>query len=226
MTRTQRIDRQDTGRETMLGSTISQVASLVSWFLFAVFISIVIEWIGMLAGWWDKTHARHMLTEEIGYLSHIDQNALLKLHPAQLADKAITWVNEAYSFIGLPKALNLLSQYMGWLAIGISSAIDITYTLVIRLAVVLLALPAFILWGLLGLVDGLVARDIRKACGGVESSFVYHRVKGWIKPAIGLSSGLYLTLPFSINPALFFIVPQLLFFTFVYYTASTFKKFI
>jgi integrating conjugative element membrane protein (TIGR03747 family) len=226
MTRTQRINRQDTERETMLGSTLSQIASLLSWFLFAIFISILIEWIGMLAGWWDKTHARHMLTEEIGYLSHIDQNQLLKLHPAQLAGQAITWVNEAYSFIGIPKALSILSQYMGWLAIALSSAIDITYTLVIRLAVVLLALPAFILWGLLGLVDGLVARDIRKACGGVESSFVYHRVKGWMKPAIGLSSGLYLTLPFSINPALFFIVPQLLFFTFVYYTASTFKKFI
>ncbi len=218
--------KKDTVTDKVIGGTVGQTLSFISWFFFAILFSIIIEWCGMLFGWWNTDHARNMLIDEIGYLSLIEENSLLKLHPVDVASAAIDRLNTLYDMAGIGYGLQYLASAAGWLSIGLSSAIDITYTLIIRVAIVLLAMPAFILWGVLGLIDGLVARDIRKAGGGVESSFVYHRVKAWVKPSIAISSGFYLTLPFSINPGIFFIIPQLMFFTFVFYTASTFKKFI
>jgi integrating conjugative element membrane protein (TIGR03747 family) len=112
------------------------------------------------------------------------------------------------------------------LYVAISSAVNITYMMCIRVVTILFTLPVFILWFIVAATDGLTQRDIRKYEGGIESSFVYHKVKPFILPAIALSCGIYLTSPFSINPALFFLLPQLILFFATYWTCATFKKFL
>lgn len=218
-------DEKHSLTESVLGSTVGRAFAFALWFLFALVVSIVIEWVGMLF-WWDENHSRAMLQREVDYLSHLEINTLFKLHPVELATGAVETLNQGYAFLGADRWLPALQSQIGWLYLALSSAVDVTYTLVIRLATVVLALPAFVFWGLLGLIDGLVERDIRKECGGIESSFVYHHVKPLMMPAIAVSCGLYLTLPISFNPGLFFLIPQGLFFITVYFTASSFKKFL
>lgn len=218
--------RKDTATDKLVAGTLGQVISLISWFLLAVAASILLEWIGVFAGWWDTNHAHDVLLREVSYLSHMEANDLLGLHPTRLAESAVERVNSLYLYIGVERALNFLEARISLVYYALSSAIDVSYTLVIRMVTVLLAIPAFFLWGLLGLVDGLVDRDIRKACGGIESSFIYHRTKALIRPSIAISGGLYLTLPFTINPGLFFLIPQVIFFLAVYYFSAFFKKFV
>ena len=220
-----RVNEKRTLTELVISSTVGRVFSFIGWFLFALVMSILVEWLGMLF-LWDTNHSRDVLHKEIQYLSQLDQNFLLSVQPASLATQAVEWVNNGYRWLRVDRALAFLQRHFSLGFIAISSAMDVTYTLIIRLVTVVLALPAFLIWGMLGLIDGLVDRDIRKECGGLESSFLYHHVRRWVAPSLGVGCGLYLTLPFTFNPGLYFLVPQALFFVAVYYTASTFKKFI
>ena len=76
----------------------------------------------------------------------------------------------------------------------------------IRMASLILALPLFALACFVATVDGLAERYIRKMCAGHESSSIYHRAKFYAfrltPPLAGL---IYLSLPYSIEPALIFI---------------------
>jgi len=69
------------------------------------------------------------------------------------------------------------------------------------------AMPIFLLFSLVALVDGLVQRDLRRWGGGRESSFVYHYAKKAALPLV--------VLPFATLFALTVAV-----------TASTFKKYL
>ena len=78
----------------------------------------------------------------------------------------------------------------------------------------------------MALIDGLTEREIRKACGGNESAMRYHHAKRLIFPSVALAFGFYLTVPFTVHPALVFLPIMLLTGFSVYVTASTFKKFL
>lgn len=97
----------------------------------------------------------------------------------------------------------------------------------LRLAIAAFAAPAFLLACLLGLVDGLVRRDLRRWGGGRESSFIYHNAKRYTIWALTGGFTLYLAWPFGgFNPAY-----MVLFFTaLVALTLSTtvaaFKKYV
>lgn len=217
-------ERVPTLTERVIAGTFGQAISFFFWFVFAIAISIIIEWIGMLF-WWDTGHSRRVLEQEVAYLSQLNGSTLLSLQPIDIAQMTSQWITRGFDALGANHWLPWLAEKIQPLFIAVSSAMDVTYTLIIRLATVVLAIPAFIFWGALALVDGLVERDIRKACGGIEQAFFYHHVKPFIKPALAMGCGLYLTLPFSFNPGLFFLLPQAVFFCAVYYTAATFKKY-
>jgi len=219
------LNTKKTLTESVISVTFGNVASFTGWLLMALLLSILIEWIGMLF-LWDTHHSRDVLHREITYLSQLDQNMLFMLHPATVATWVIETLNNGYRWLQVDKWLPVLQSKFHIAFIAMSSAMDVTYTLVVRLAIVTLALPAFLIWGILGLVDGLVDRDIRKECGGIEHSYFFHRVKPWIVPSLAVSCGLYLTLPFTFNPGMYFLIPQALFFIAIYFTASTFKKYL
>ena len=102
----------------------------------------------------------------------------------------------------------------------------VTKIFAVRLAVLLLAFPAFILLALVGLVDGLVQRDIRRWCGGRESSFVYHWAKKNLYPFLILPWIIYLAMPESIHPNLIVLPFAVCFSISVTIMAATFKKYI
>ena len=56
------------------------------------------------------------------------------------------------------------------------------------LLVLCLTLPLFLMAAFVGLVDGLVRRDIRRFGAGRESGFIYHRARGSLTPMAVLPS--------------------------------------
>jgi integrating conjugative element membrane protein (TIGR03747 family) len=73
----------------------------------------------------------------------------------------------------------------------------------VRLAITVLALPLFLALQFAAGVDGLVQRQIRKDCGGNESSALYHRAKlygiSYLPP---FAATLFLASPVAFDPAL------------------------
>jgi integrating conjugative element membrane protein (TIGR03747 family) len=73
---------------------------------------------------------------------------------------------------------------------------------VLRLAVVVFALPAFLLACLLGVIDGLVQRDLRRWGGGREYGKRHLYAKHWSKWSLTLGFGLHLSWPVGgFNPS-------------------------
>ncbi len=108
----------------------------------------------------------------------------------------------------------------------ILAAMVVTQIFAVRLAVLTLAIPAFVLLAMLGLIDGLVQRDIRRWSGGRESSFVYHWAKKVLYPSLILPWIIYLAMPVSVHPNLIVLPFAVLFAVSVTVMASTFKKYI
>lgn len=48
-------------------------------------------------------------------------------------------------------------------------------TFVVRLVILVMTIPLFLMAAFTGLVDGLVRRDLRKFGAGRESSYLYHK---------------------------------------------------
>ena len=77
-----------------------------------------------------------------------------------------------------------------------------TLVFLVRLLVLCLTLPLFLMAAFVGLVDGLVRRDVRRFGAGRESGFIYHRAKAALMPLAVLPWVTYLALPVSVNPLL------------------------
>ena len=98
---------------------------------------------------------------------------------------------------------------------------QVTQVFSVRLAILTLAMPIFMLFSLVALVDGLVQRDLRRWGGGRESSS-----KKAALPLVVMTWVTYLALPFSLHPT-FIVLPFAVLFAFaVAVTASTFKKYL
>lgn len=72
---------------------------------------------------------------------------------------------------------------------AILSAGNVTLTFLLRLAILLQALPLFALIIVVGLIDGLVRRDLRRFGAGHESGFVYHHARRMISSSL-IATGL------------------------------------
>lgn len=97
---------------------------------------------------------------------------------------------------------------------------------ILRQSIAIFAMPAFALACLLGIVDGLMRRDLRRWGGGRESSFIYHHAKRYTGWALTGGFALYLTWPFGgFNPSLMILVFTALVAVALSTTVATFKKY-
>ena len=87
-------------------------------------------------------------------------------------------------------------------------------------------LPLFLMTAFVGLVDGLVRRDIRRFGAGRESGFVYHRAKATLVPLLVLPWVIYLALPISVSPLLILLPSSVLLGVAVDIAAGSFKKYL
>jgi integrating conjugative element membrane protein (TIGR03747 family) len=231
-------------RQGIITKGLTTIAQAFKWLLFSLLFSIVIEWIGIKL-WWPEQgleHSRMMLSNEISYLNSDFRHSIVTSDPARFAKKVadgtyhyLFEVTRIVSFIrwisprarsgksGLRLTLHRIYQPIAEFVIG---AMQITQVFSVRLAILVLATPVFLLFSLLALVDGLVRRDLRRWGGGRESSFVYHYAKKAAIPLMVLAWVVYLSLPFSLHPTFVILPFAMLFALTVSLTASKFKKYL
>ncbi|MBB3273942.1 MULTISPECIES: TIGR03747 family integrating conjugative element membrane protein [Pseudomonas] len=211
--------------------------------LFASLIfSIVLEFVGMLWFWpeqgWHHSHA--MWLSELGWLSGHFKSSLLVQEPAQAAAKVLEHLNDwvvvrtgwAHSDTQLrllsrePSKQGEFAQVYVLTQDYLLAALFTTFTFVVRLAVLTLSMPLFLLAVITGAIDGLMRRDLRKFGAGRESSFVYHRAKRLLLPLMVSPWVIYLTLPLSVNPIWVLLPCAAVLGWMVAITAATFKKYL
>lgn len=199
----------------LIGKTISGTVALAVWLILSLLISIVIEWIGMVWFWPEQGvgHAESVLKADQAYLNHqLYEHSLKAKHDVILQTQAaVAWVErQSWLKSWVPHDADQTHGVVGsWLGQGyrkslpyLEAATIVTQTFVIRLALILFSLPVFLLAAMVGAVDGLVERDLRRWGGGRESSNVFNLAKRSVVPAFVGACVIYISLPFSINPAL------------------------
>ena len=236
--------RRPVAQPSTLSRILTGLAHCLKWLLLSLLFSIVLVWIGMLF-WWEAQglqHSRQMLVRELGYLDSDFRRSLITTDSLQFARNTVDRIGHVLF------ELTHLVDLMAWLAPQpspdeqgirpilhqlydpaarfILAAMQITQVFSVRLAILTLATPVFGLFALVGLVDGLVRRDLRRWGGGRESSFVYHYAKRAAIPLIMVAWVVYLALPFSLHPSWVILPFAIGFGLSVTVTASTFKKYL
>lgn len=228
-------------RPGLIFGTLELCLRLLGLLFASLILSIVLEFVGMLWFWPDQGwhHSHAMWLSELGWLSDHFKNSLLVKEPAQATAKVLQHLNEwvvvRSGWAQSDTQLKLLSQEMSvqgqfaqayvvlqdYLLAGLLTI----FTFVVRLAVLILAMPLFLLAVITGAVDGLMRRDLRKFGAARESSFVYHRAKRTLQPLIISPWVIYLSLPWSVNPIWVLLPCASLLGCMVAITVATFKKY-
>ena len=236
-------ERQVQKRASFTMQLIGKIIGFVVLLIIAWIFSVVFEWLGMAFVWEEEgaLHSERMLSTELNYLNEDFRRSVFGYTPLEFATTTAThvdyWLFEAtffrdilaWALITPPDAGNFrlsLAQTVDLLQSYIAAGITITQLFGVRLAIAVLCMPAFLLVGIAALIDGLVRRDIRRFSGANESSFIYHNVKPWVKPAFIGAWFIYLGIPVAMHPNLIFIPASLLFGLSIYITSAMFKKFL
>jgi len=190
----------------------------------ALLLCILIECVGMHFFWPDQgwRHAQGMLHYELDQLStHFTRSALVQ-EPGRTAHRLVEqgydwlfvksglldWIRDAsaQASAGSHRPTKDFRYYIGLVYVNVESyliaAAYTTLVFLVRLLVLCLTLPLFLMAAFVGLVDGLVRRDIRRFGAGRESGFIYHRARASLIPLAVLPWVTYLALPVSVNPLL------------------------
>jgi integrating conjugative element membrane protein (TIGR03747 family) len=231
-------------QEGLISKSLTTIAKIIQWIFLSLLFSMIIEWAGMVLWWPDEgvEHSRNMLTKETSYLETDFRRSLITSDPAQfakqIADNTYHYLFEVTRFVdfirwispapGLNEEGIRITLHKVYLPIAdfVIATMQITQVFSVRLAILTLAMPVFLLFSLVALVDGLVQRDLRRWGGGRESSFVYHYAKKATFPLIILTWVTYLALPFSVQPTFVVLPFAMMFALTVSVTASTFKKYL
>jgi len=231
-------------QDGMISKTLTATAKVIQWLLLSLVFSILIEWAGMMLWWPDEgiEHSRTMLAREISYLDTDFRRSVVTSDPARFAKRVadntyhilfeVTRLVDFIQWVSPPPATNerglrvTLHKIYHPIAEFVIAMMQVTQVFSVRLAILTLAMPVFLLFSLVALVDGLVQRDLRRWGGGRESSFVYHYAKKAALPLVVMSWVVYLAMPFSLHPTFIVLPFAAMFALSVAVTASTFKKYL
>ena len=228
----------------LLGKTFSLFFKLVSVLLLALFFSIIAEWIGMAFFWPEEgsQHSQDMLHAEINFLNDDFKKSIITSSPSNFAGEFAKQGNYyLIEWTGVTRVIEWLAtkptsssgdihlylhEFFMTVWEYVIAMLGVVQVFMVRLAVLLLATPVFLLALIAGFSDGLVQRDLRRWGGGRESSFLYHYAKKVIVPSIIGAWVLYLAIPISIHPSFIIIPFAIMGGTSAAITASTFKKYL
>lgn len=218
--------------KTLPGIIFRRVFNTLGFLLLALVLAVVVEWIGMTFFWEDEgvDHSRHMVVSELEALDlAVSPEAVASLWVAGLAR---SFVAGGYELIarktGIETAAVSLSQWTqseGIMAYA-ESALNSIQAFLLRLVVVVLAMPAFIIVAIMCSVEGLSRRALRRYGGGHETAYVFHHAKRVLAPSIFLPVVIYLSWPAPLSPLVVFAPALIIFGIAVTVTVSKFKKFL
>ncbi len=227
----------------MITRLVRGLSRLFAWLVLSLVLSIVLEWVGMVY-WWEEqglAHSAAMLEFEIALVESELTHSLLVDEPADFVLRARDRARALLELSGVAgfvhwAAARPAGASRGWtahlhrIAHPVShfllAALQVMQLFAVRLAVLALAVPAFVLFGGVGLIDGLVQRDLRRRGAGRESSFVYHHARTAIPPLLVAPFITYLALPVSLHPGWIVLPAALLTGLAVALTARSFKKYL
>ncbi|WP_392562236.1 TIGR03747 family integrating conjugative element membrane protein [Orbus sturtevantii] len=213
------------------------IGTLLATLFFSLLMSIIIECVGITFFWPEEgdKHSEMMLDTEFGYLSHDFVESFILSDPVRYTERL---VKDTYELLAIKTGLidmingpvsdknSSFAQLVSSFGVYIKAVINIILVFLVRLTILVLSTPIFLLAAMVGAVDGLVRRDIRRFGAGRESSFLYYHAKAWIKPLLIIAWLIYLSVPFSIHPNLVFIPMAVLFGMSLSITFGSFKKYI
>ncbi len=242
------VQRQQDRRHGLIVGLATLPFQLFGVLIGSLLLSILIECIGMHLFWKDQgwRHAQGMLQYELGHLSHHFTRSVIVQEPGrtahQLVDTGYEWVFVRTGLIdrmartaehartpsqgGTRDFRYVISKAYTWAENYLIAAAFSTLTFLVRLLVLVLSLPLILTAAFVGLIDGLVRRDIRKFGADRESGFIYHRAKASLLPLAVLPWVVYLALPISVHPLLILLPSAALLGLAVNLTASSFKKYL
>ena len=236
-----------------VGFMFAMASGAVFTTLFSWVLSIGIELVGMHFLWQERgvLHSRDLVMEDLGYISAAPHSVIVA-DTVSFSHRMIASIASPFERLGVteyyarskaaaasaattaPGRASVASTLKRTATVGhhviATVALVAMYTAQdtgLRLAIVVFALPAFVLACLLGAVDGLMRRDLRKWGGGRESSFIYHHAKATTYLALGGGFALYLAWPTGgFNPAYMVLVFTALVAWSLSLTLSSFKKYL
>ena len=236
-------------RAGLVMATLGLVVSMVFWLLGSVVFSVLLEWIGMHL-WWPEqgaAHSRAMYEAELGYLNQDLRRSIISSDAARFAERFAGqvhyWLVERthlethlanlerfQSSTGThplqQKLFGAMNGVLHQVREHVMAAITTIQVTALRVAVLVLALPVFVLAGVVGLTEGLMRRDLRRWGGGRESAFIYHQAKILIFPLFIAAWVLYLALPFNLHPNFVILPCAAGFGAALMVSAATFKKYL
>ncbi len=230
----------------LVALALAFLASVVT----SVFLGTVLEIIGLYTLWPAEgvAHAKSHVAEDLAYIQQFPRSVLVA-DTVGFAQNMALWARWPLDKLAVPQLIaraaavdpnvstdpkagkNAIFKLMRRGYIELIRWVEVFYHVLqdtaIRLSVALFATPAFLLAMLVGLVDGLVKRDLRKWCGGRESSFVYHHAKQFAGWSLTGGFALYLAWPFrGFNPTYMVLVFTVLVAATLSLTVSSFKKYL
>ncbi|WP_193092066.1 TIGR03747 family integrating conjugative element membrane protein [Halomonas colorata] len=220
-------------RGGLFSKTLGIPFQLLAILLVSLFCSILIEWVGIYFQWWSQPgaeHARVTMEREMGWLDSEFSRSLIVSRPIEAATSFVGLVYE-WSFVktGIISLLESNRNNGGWLgalADYVQAAIYVTLMTLTRVVILVLTSPLFALAALVGFVDGLVRRDLRRFGAGRESAFVYHHAKKMVGPIFVIGWICYLSVPFAIHPNVFLLPCAALFGVLISIATGSFKKYL
>lgn len=188
----------------------------------AIVMAATIEIGGMLTGVWPLDHSYRVLLKEREYIGAIGNFPLTWLSPLSVGVIAADYVDSAAATAIRSTGLE---QWMSTIGAYVLALVNSTKIIIHRAAVCIFVAPGYILVMCVAAIEGLVYRDIRKYTGAHESSYVFHKAKRWLVPALAITISVYLALPFAVMPVLVFAPSIALSGFMTYVAAGSFKKF-
>lgn len=214
----------------------------------SLILSIAIECIGMYFIWPEQGwyHSQQMYEFELAQLSKDFPRSAMVQEPGRTAQTLVLMAHEIVLIkTGIADSLQNTSKkarsaqsdrahtgryYIGtiytYLENGLIAAAYTVLVFIVRMLVLTLTLPLFVMAAFVGLIDGLVCRDIRRFGAGRESGYIYHRAKACVMPLITWPWVLYLALPVSLDAVLILLPSATLLGVVIALTASRFKKYL
>lgn len=168
------------------------------------------------------SYAQSLLTGQLDYLMHFDYKVRLAVNVSHVIYQWLFIKTHILHYMQSLPQNHVLSELRNYFYI----LIEVTMLFAVKLVMVFLSIPLFILFGVVGLIDGLVQRDLRKFGGGRESSLLYHSAKRLIFPIFILGYVIYLLMPFNLLPEFIFLPFAVLFGFFIAMTMKSFKKYV
>ena len=216
-------------RPGLLGWIALLPGVLIGFCLGAWMLAITLEWLGeaffwrntcashseqvLLATWqwWKSSAGAPMwLVEDLAIVSDTLQKGIATLVHSLNGQSGLLWTEAVTTVIRC----------------AVLSSGNITLTFLLRLAILLQALPLFVLTIIIGLIDGLVRRDLRRFGAGHESGFVYHFARRMIGSSLAATGLVWLTVPVFLKAGYILVPGAILIGLVISLTLGVFKKYL